>query len=304
MSRQLQIGDVAVVKVQGVNYPLKITGVSSSGIKVDGYDLIEINGEYRLSNYENPHTITFVASVEDLSPVELVKRCESREEVNSVCSSEEFWKSRLVKDFGVSSLPANYSARKLYRALALYNRSAFSRALVRDLIKADDMNTLRKLESFTDEDTQTAIDLRSIPALDVMKEKATSFNIDNAVRLGDTEIITHLVSSGFPVSVSREGFLHAARAADINTLDLIKGKGLDASVVAEVIREGAEPEFLTWLKDSGVKPDQRLVDEILLGDFNPEVMSWVWSSGLRPTVDAVQRLTDPVSKWFFTNLGI
>ena len=59
MSRTIEVGDLAVVRVGDQDYPLKITGIVGAEIIAGDYRIVPIMGQWQVQNYPYPHTVAF-----------------------------------------------------------------------------------------------------------------------------------------------------------------------------------------------------------------------------------------------------
>jgi len=115
MSRLVQIGDIALVTVNGQESPLIITDIHSSYIEANDYILIPMGDRWIVQDYPSDHSVRFEANLSSMTNIpeimsqvllqldykELVKSCQTNKDFNKVCQDDYFWKLKVEHDYGM-----------------------------------------------------------------------------------------------------------------------------------------------------------------------------------------------------------
>jgi len=131
----MELGDQLIVTVNGTTYPLIVSEIlSPSRVKAGDYYISIQNGIWQVENYIYPHSIQInpilgLVGVPEIDwqillsfpPEEyrsLLAFCSTSPRASSICDNEEFWKTKIDQDFGVSQLkPSEISYRDQYITL-------------------------------------------------------------------------------------------------------------------------------------------------------------------------------------------
>jgi hypothetical protein len=223
MSRRVRIGDLAIVKTHGQKFEHKVTSITKEGIMLDNRYLIE-PPDWQLKEMRWEHTIEFIPMSPEIDLNKLlefdyktIKKLCKDGDYYYVCSSEEFWKKLVDRDFpGVSEYKPDKTTYKdvyedIYYMIDVYNkRNDHSYTYMNDLetiiesiIHRGHLHVLvwfaRKGVEFNSEDADSAVEYNNLPILIWLASKDILPNpeaVEIAIINGNLEIVKWLYNHG------------------------------------------------------------------------------------------------------------
>lgn len=264
MSRPIQIGDIAIVTVDGKESPLTITDIHSSYIEANDYILIPMGDRWIVLDYPLDHSVRFEADLSSMTNIpeimsqillpldykELIKACQTNKDFNKVCKDDYFWKLKVEHDYGMLSRdkPSDITYRQQYIDLMTS----------RDVLSAVDRGRLDILKS---------LDQRGI----YPDQKAANY----AAELGHLEILKWMAQtrSLYP---DQTGANYAAADGYLDILKWLaqtKDRYPDENGADYAALRG-HLEVSKWLAQRNIYPDEYYLDEIA-GNGHLDILKWL-----------------------------
>jgi hypothetical protein len=269
MSRSIRVDDLAIITIDGVDYPLIITSITPDNIIAGNYTLISTDDGWKAQNYTTPHTVRFepyreqlLSGTEDVDRLilldldyqSLLRACSTDQYTNKICQDDFFWRQKVERDMGhevmINKLP-EMSYRDQYRTLinGMDKVSAIKKGRLDYLI-------FRKIEL----DRYDAKTATGYGWINILKYAA-----DNGVPLGDTANI-------------------AAANGNINVLEWLR-ENYDTPFDTTTINDAAERgqiKVLEWLYEKGIRPDDDHVFLVATIEGHEDVIEWLLNHDIIP----------------------
>ena len=147
MSRPIQVGDTAFVRLGDEETPYTVLAIDGDNIYIGqpgataGSLIYYQNDDWRLLGAEGtPYTFRYesvekeipspemeflsdpyllIQILSRMSNEELKRTCQTNAYINSICQGNELWITKLQNEFGIEPLKENYDPRELYQGLIL-----------------------------------------------------------------------------------------------------------------------------------------------------------------------------------------
>jgi hypothetical protein len=148
MSRFVQIGDYARIKINEHEYYLVITDIKPSHIVAGDHNIIPVGNRWMVQDYPVKHVVGFTMGpplptypeitsqiLLSLNYDDLMNACRINKDFNKVCQDDYFWKLKVEHDYGILTQykPLDITYREQYGDLHDINTDI----LIRDDIPSD-----------------------------------------------------------------------------------------------------------------------------------------------------------------------
>lgn len=275
MSRFLGPGDIAIIVIDNVEYPMLISSVSPDRIIANKYTLIRINNEWQVQDYDLHHTVKFAVTYREqlLSGIEDVDRlilleldyrsllaaCTSDSYTNKICRNDYFWRQKVEHDMGyevmINKLPG-MSYREQYRTL---------------------------IDGMTEDD---AIRNGRLDHLILNDHYLNQSDVALAAGYGWINILQWAEADG--VLIDKRTANEAAAGGRINVLEWLFEKGIypdDGGFIFAAAN--SRKNIINWLLNHGITPiDPRRIANKMVIEGNVNMLEWLKFKGMIPDAKA------------------
>lgn len=296
MSRQIQVGDIAIVTVDGREYPLSIADIHPTHIDAGNYVIVFNNGRWVIQNYPHEHNIKFRVGpslmtdfpeimMQILLPLDyesLINACQTNKDLDAICQDQYFWKLKVEHDYGsvTKDKPTNISYRQQYFDLVIIDNQEDAANDAAENGRLDILKWLAQRGVYPD--VEIGVDLAAINGhLEVLKWLAQhniypdQEGVNGAAEKGYLEVLKWLAQRN--LHPDQDGANDAAGAGQLDVLAWLEQQDTpirpDEYGVIDATH-GGQLEVLKWLAQRGVYPDQRVADEAAIyGHLN--ILKWL-----------------------------
>jgi uncharacterized protein YciI len=292
MSRQVQVGDLVIVRVGHQVFELPITQITENGIHIG--DSLLIPPYWKVKGLNEEHEVEFI-SHQGLSSIEevnqeillnldynsIISLCSTNKEYNRLCSQDYFWRRMVERDFNevIQFKPVNITYKEMYKNL-YYLKDAY-------VIEKGDLYLIAwyhlKIRSLNKINANLAARNGHLEVLSWLEQRgilADQIGADMAAENGQLEVLKWLEQKDiFP---DKNGANMAAYNGHLKVLIWLEQRNIHPdNEGAELAAENGHLEVLKWLEQKGILPNQRGANWAA-ANGHLEVLFWLEQRGILP----------------------